>query len=201
VASGITAQVGIELQDGGVVGWVMWDMFGAESEVDGVLIPDRFYLRFPGSTDQPSLRIEYQVRDAQVVCTAVHLDGKSEGREIKSNDLEIVRRHLGDWTRIAVMRVMQFERVDESGRLARGIVTDTDSADAYRALSKKPKRRKITANHLKQVASLYTDNVDEKPWAAIAKHFDVSDATAGRYIVQARKAGYLPPTESGKKKA
>ncbi len=201
MGSGVTARIDIEIADVGVIGWVMWDMFGPESEVDGVLIPEQFYLRFPGSSDQPSLRIEYVVRDSQVFCGGVHLDTKPDGREINSSDLEIIRRQLGEWTRAAVTRVMQFERIDESGRLARGMVADDEAKTAYRSLSKKPKRRKITSNHLRKVASLYTENIDGKPWAAIAEHFGVSHATAGRYVVQARKAGYLPATESGRKKA
>jgi hypothetical protein len=179
----------------------MWDMFGPESEVDGVLIPDQFYLRFPGGSDQPSLRVDYLVRDSQVVCAGVHLDAKTEGREINSSDLEFVRRQLSELTRTAITSVMQYERADESGALIRGMVGDDEANDAYRSLSKKPKRRKITANHLRKVASLYTENIDGKPWAAIAEHFNVSPATAGRYVVQARKAGYLPATESGRKKA
>jgi hypothetical protein len=52
-----------------------------------------------------------------------------------------------------------------------------------------------------EVAALYRDNLDNKPWSAIARHYNVTEATAGRYIVLARKAKLLPPTEPGKKKA
>lgn len=202
MGSGVTARVEVELEGIGVIGWVMWDMFGPESEVDGVLIPDQFYLRFPGGGDQPSLRVDYVVRSSQVICAGVHLDAKTEGREINSSDLEFVRRQIGELTRTATTSVMQYERKDESsGRRKRGLVGHDDATDAYRTLSQKPKRRKITTNHLRKVASLYTENIDRKPWAAIAEHFDVSPATAGRYVVQARKAGLLPATESGRKKA
>ena len=54
---------------------------------------------------------------------------------------------------------------------------------------------------LKEVAALYRDNVDDGPWQAIMDRFDISESTAGRYVLLARKAGYLPPTNPGKKKA
>lgn len=202
MASGVTVRVDIELEDVGIVGWAMWDMFADTTDYENIEIPNEFYLRFPGSTDQPSLTIKYEVRDGRPMCSSIHLDAKATGREIIPTDIEVIRRSLSDWTHAAITSVMQRVSVDaETGHTGIGMATEGEANAVYGALNKQPKRRKITKAHLRKVASLYTDHIDDKPWSAIASHFDVSEATAGRYVVQARKAGYLPETESGKKKA
>ena len=80
-------------------------------------------------------------------------------------------------------------------------VTEEQARAAYAAIDKRPTRRTITDRLLADVARLYRDNVDNKPWRVIAKHYNVSEATAGRYVVRARREGHLPQTTSGKKKA
>ena len=54
---------------------------------------------------------------------------------------------------------------------------------------------------LGEVARVYRDHFDEGPWQAIKDRFSVSESTAGRYVLLARKAGYLPDTTAGKKQA
>ena len=54
---------------------------------------------------------------------------------------------------------------------------------------------------LGEIARVYRDHLDEGPWQAIQDRFGVSESTAGRYVLLARKAGYLPATTAGKKQA
>lgn len=191
MASDSPRRIGFELEDVGPVGWLMYDEFGPTVELEGVDIPTEFYLRFPGVADQPSLHINYQIRDERPVCVGVRLDAKPQGREINPFDVDIVRRALSDWTRGAVVTaIMDANEVAEAKAQA-----------AYTAISRKPKRRTITERLLTDVARLYRDSIDGKPWSVIAQHYNVSEATAGRYVVLARRAGHLPQTTSGKKKA
>ena len=61
--------------------------------------------------------------------------------------------------------------------------------------------RVITKDLLKKVAEVYRDNIHRAPTKAVAKHFAVKDRMASTYVDRARKAGYLPPTKQGQKKA
>jgi hypothetical protein len=63
------------------------------------------------------------------------------------------------------------------------------------------RRNRITNDHLERVAEIYRQAIDagRPPKKAVSTEFTVSQATAGRYIMQARKQGHLGPTLPGKK--
>jgi transposase len=71
---------------------------------------------------------------------------------------------------------------------------------AYRDGQKRA-RRKVNDELLTEVAALYRDTINDGPWRAIAERFGVSETTAGRYVMLARKAGLLPKTAPGRKNA
>jgi hypothetical protein len=62
-------------------------------------------------------------------------------------------------------------------------------------------RRMITDSHLRLVAEVYRENLRSGPTKAVGKHFGVANRMASTYVDKARKAGYLPPTKQGQKKA
>jgi hypothetical protein len=84
--------------------------------------------------------------------------------------------------------------------LGLGPVDPAAARKAYNATQKRT-RAKVTDKRLREVAELYRDNVDDGPWQVIMDRFGVSESTAGRYVLLARKAGYLPLTKPGKKNA
>jgi hypothetical protein len=181
----------LEIENVGLIGWLIYDQFGPAVEVERVDIPAEFHLRFPGESTQPSLHIDYTIRDDQLVCTGIRLDAKPLGREVKPSDVDVVRRMLLTWTTDAVIAVIRDANE----------VTEAQARSAYRTVSRKATRRTITDRLLADVARLYRDNVDNKPWRVIAKHYNVSEATAARYVMLARRDEFLPPTTSGKKRA
>lgn len=61
--------------------------------------------------------------------------------------------------------------------------------------------RVITKDFLKKVAEVYRDNIQHAPTEAVAKHFGVKIRMASTYVDKARRAGYLPPTKQGQKRA
>lgn len=184
-------RIDLEIEDIGLIGWLIYDEYGPMVEVEQVDIPAEFHLRFPGDGTQPSLHVDYTVHDEHVMCTSVRLDTKPQGREIKPSDMDVIRRMLVAWTSDAVIGLIQY----------RNEVTEKEARSAYAAINRKPTRRTITERLLTDVARLYRDNIDGKPWRVIAKHYGVSEATAGRYVMLARRAGHLPQTTSGKKRA
>ena len=61
--------------------------------------------------------------------------------------------------------------------------------------------RVITDSFLQAVAEVYRRNIGHAPTQAVAKTFGVRSRMASHYVDRARKAGHLPPTSQGKKKA
>jgi hypothetical protein len=62
-------------------------------------------------------------------------------------------------------------------------------------------RRKITAEHLEQVAVIYRRHaaISKRPTEAVADAFGVPRDTASKWVRRARDAGLLGPTSKGKK--
>jgi hypothetical protein len=65
---------------------------------------------------------------------------------------------------------------------------------------KRPARRKRDDRFFKNVARCYTDAAIRglPPRKAIVVDTGVADATAGAWVLEARRRGFLPPTEPGK---
>jgi hypothetical protein len=62
-------------------------------------------------------------------------------------------------------------------------------------------RRRITPDFLKEVAKVYRENIKGTPTTAVGETFKVSERMASDYVTKARRAGHLPKTVRGKKKA
>ncbi|MFE7791283.1 hypothetical protein [Streptomyces sp. NPDC057460] len=69
---------------------------------------------------------------------------------------------------------------------------------AYSVDVHKQRRRRITPEHLHEVATVYAtaQKNDEPPTRAVQAHFAVSHSTAAKWVGAARRAGQLPPHES-----
>jgi hypothetical protein len=61
--------------------------------------------------------------------------------------------------------------------------------------------RRITPKLLEEVAKVYRDNIRGTPTKAVAETFNVERRMASEYVTRARKAGLLPETDRGRKKA
>ena len=181
--------------DGAVQGWVIWDEVGDFAAFADALVPVDFQVRIPGGTGRPSLQIGFEVRGGEVVCTALKIEAKHQEPVVIPKHLEIMRSELNGWRDLALDLVM---RVSEDS--APGMV---DAATASKAkAAARPRRRKMTPELLAEVAALYKDNLGERStWDVIAQRFGVEKQTAGRYVMHARKAGFLPETDRGIGKA
>ena len=196
----LRVRVPIEDDDGHLMGWVLWDDLDERVEVaDGSgTLPVEFHLLWPGTAEQPTAKVSFGVRDGDVWCSGMSLDAKPAGREVTTADVETVARGLKDWTQIAGLSALRGDQEqlppDEADRPAQ------DAADRA-PQARRPRRRKVTDDMLGEIARVYRDHFDEGPWQAIQDRFSVSESTAGRYVLLARKAGYLPDTTAGKKQA
>jgi hypothetical protein len=75
----------------------------------------------------------------------------------------------------------------------------TDAAMAMVDVPPAPRRRwAVTDEHLQKVADVYR-GAEKAPTEAVAAHFQgVAHRTATRWVSEARKRGFLPPTTRGK---
>jgi hypothetical protein len=174
--------------------------------VEGGYLPVEFHVDFPGSSGEPSAKATFTVRpDGSVGCVSVSLDAKRDGPEVKPKDLDAARLQLLDWMQLATMAALQ----DADGKPV--VPADDDKSvaavEARKAAARsfnearRKSRRKVTPELLAEVAQLYRDYLDDGPWQAIQDRYGVSASTAGRYVLLARRAGLLPPTDPGKRKA
>jgi hypothetical protein len=193
MSPGLTMRVPVEDEDGGLLGWVVWDEVGEFAELGDYVVPATFYLRLPSSPTEPALQLTFAMRDGSPVCIAANVEAKAQG-QVLPKDFDVIRRELNNWSEFAFSYVMRATQEH-----APGFVDDRTAHRAYR-VGRNRTRRKVTDELLQEVAALYRDTVDSGPWRAIAERFSVSETTAGRYVGLARKAGYLPATRPGKKK-
>ena len=200
-------RVPIEDGKGHLVGWVVWNDLDERVETadESGTLPVEFHLVWPGTAEQPTAKMSFRVRDGYVECSGVSIDAKPGGPEVTTADIETVAQGLMGWRWVAalpLLRGSQGELPSEDVDLPA-----QDAADNALKASKdrRPRRRKITDDMLGEIAAVYRDHLDgrgdEGPWRAIQDRFDVSESTAGRYVLLARKAGHLPATTAGKKQA
>ena len=99
----LRVRVPIEDDDGHLMGWVLWNDLDERVEVaDGSgTLPVEFHLLWPGTAEQPTAKVSFDVRDGDVWCSGMSLDAKPAGREVTPADVETVAQGLKDWTQIA----------------------------------------------------------------------------------------------------
>jgi hypothetical protein len=163
-----------------------------------VRMPERIeaWARFPGSGDQPVLRMRLEVLHGVPCFTRIEVEAKHGGRAITGAELDLVRDNLEFWRRTLVELTAQ-----RSEREFTRLPDWADAEVARESLRRVGHRRRATDDRHTRVAELYRAHVSSKPLAAIADVYNVSHRTAARYVQDARNAGHLPPTTPGKKKA
>lgn len=105
-----------------------------------------------------------------------------------------------EWTKRAQSTVVQFLQLPEIRKaLAEAGVPlpDDEATTSQPAEVGVQKRRKITPEHLEEVAKIYNQAQDHAapPTRAVQNHFGVSHSTAAKWVGSARRSGLLPPIE------
>lgn len=100
---------------------------------------------------------------------------------------------------LATKRVLDRMTVTDETVHQVGEIRDHLARRAYAATEVR-RRRRVTRDLLNDVAQVYRAAHDEgqPPTAAVASAFQVSHSTAGRWVVEARKAGILGPASGTK---
>jgi len=168
-----------------------------ESEViEGVEVPTWIELTTSGGAD-PDMHVRVELRDGapQVVKLAwTSQPDQSEVRQkhLRHTDPVELATDLVVSTINTGHKVPDVEKLRQSRRMAEKFVERQRRPRAYRV---------ITESFLKSVADVYRANIDRAPTKAVAKTFGVKDRMASTYVDRARRAGHLPPTKQGQKRA
>jgi hypothetical protein len=170
----------------------------ATQQVDlgGVQVPAWITERRIG-VDGPDLVVTVAIRDGSPDVTQVSFESSADQSEVRQKHLRAL-----DVDRVAVdlyaALVAEFgenptaDASDRAMRAAEKVIEQQRLPREYRIL---------TDDVLRKVAEVYRDNIKHGPTKAVAKHFGVKDRMASTYVDRARKAGHLPATKQGQKKA
>ena len=151
-------------------------------------------------SDDPDTLIRVELRDGTPRVVRLDWTAQPGQSEVKQKHLRAIEVE-GFANALVAMVTAQYDPEADAMR------SSTDE-QAFRDASKfvvrqrLPKTyRAITPSFLKAVAEVYRSNIDRAPTQAVAKTFGVKARMASTYVDRARKAGFLPETKQGKKKA
>jgi hypothetical protein len=169
---------------------VRWS--GEHELVADLSLPTWLELSVSG-TDNPDFFARIELRDQRPEIVAMSWSSAPGQREIKQKDLRDTQvAELLDLYHARTLRVVQTGPTTFLvGPARRGDVQTLRT----------PGHRVITDEFLASVADVYRRNIAHAPTQAVARTFGVKPRMASNYVDKARRAGLLPPTEQGRKKA
>jgi hypothetical protein len=173
---------------------------GGLAKVGDVVVPRVAVYAHDGDTGEPDLEVTFEVRDGRPECVDFHVRAKPDGRGIRTVDLQMV-------TNLDAMAANLYAAVAPvPGGSAFNWMwrqTEENAAQAQRAVyeARKARRGTVTRATLEEVAKVYREHLDASPTRAVSLLLGYSERTAARRVQQARKAGLLPATTPGKRKA
>lgn len=166
------------------------------------VVPARIDVRFDSVDGQPCLSLVLEVVDGVPQCRSLAITSVEDGREVRPLDLDAVR--LREWVD-DIYAAFALDVVDTEHGVRLGPLEDGEeqlqTLGAFAAARRGKAARRVTPQLLETAAQVYREHIHDRPIAAVAAAFDVSERSASDYITKARRAGYLPPTTRGKKKA
>lgn len=147
----------------------------------GLTLPAEGWAEFAGGPDFPNVRVFFRWAEGRFEAQEVHVKG-----------------HNGEPVTGEVLRKIPVERMLR-GRLARQALPDRPD----RKLSWPEFFGEAVEDDLREVAAVYrlAFAAHQPPVKAVAEHFGIPASTAGKKVMAARKAGFLPPTTRGKASA
>lgn len=175
-----------------------WDGAIAEVQIGDRWIPAEVIVT-SRTESEPDLMMKLVVRKGIPVWSEVQLLARPDGPEVRQRDLNLP---LDDWLELIVSSLsMSVGSRDLTGRATLLLLPIEDPAALTNVRRVRSGRPRKPVEHLQKVAEIYRDHVDGRPTEAVAAAFGKSHRTAARYVEDARKAGLLPPTTPGKRKA
>jgi len=159
-----------------------------------------FHWPDPNSAASPwRVRVHVDMTSGVPRCVGLDLHGY-EGQLDDEDDPARPIEALGGLTEVTTVALRQFQVPSllfwASGMLAAAEEVFTPESTAAREAFEN-RRRRYGADHYREVADVYSA-AREAPTRAVSEHFKMSRSTASHHVDQARKLGFLPPTERGR---
>lgn len=187
-------------REGGRRGGKTFERIGENGEY---MIPAAFVMEIAGNKGAPDAAVHFEVRDGRPECVEITIRAQSNGRAIRSSDVGVFA-NLGQVIDVAVAENARKVYPDEeTGTRWRSPRDEAETWAARRAVNdRRTQPRTNSPEELAEVARIYREHIDGAPLDAIRHLMGYgSHRTAARRVENARKAGLLPETEQGKRKA
>lgn len=163
-------------------------------------IPRRLSIKVIAAELAPAVDLEVEVVAGVPKCRSVAVQSADGGPEVTRNDLRSI--DIKNWIEVAVANAARdIVRIRPGGYLRRLSTDKPTRSRARQAVQVARRPNVITDDFLKRVAAVYTANIDGKPVVAVALAFNRERQTAAKYVMWARRAGHLPLTTKGRKRA
>jgi hypothetical protein len=138
------------------------------------------------------VELEFATRNGTPECWAMRLVARDDGEAISASRVRVIR--IEECIRVAITAAaMRIERRGEEIVFTPGSPDLTERVE----LASRPG----SDDHLREVAKVY-EQASEKPTLAVQQALGpVAHSTAARWVVEARRRGFLPPTTRGRRSA
>lgn len=143
-----------------------------------------------GGLERPDVAMTFEVRDGYPLCSALEVRSRQDERGVSMIDLPPGGRDLDFWRRLAFKTVRQCMIVDSNGSVSFRLIPSTSEEIDRIPTGNKRVSTKMTPERLSTIADIYSSNI-QNGLKAVAEAFQVSEATASRYVKQAREAGLI----------
>jgi hypothetical protein len=138
------------------------------------------------------VELEFATRNGTPECWALRLVARDDGEAISASRVRAIR--IEECIRVAITAAaMRVERRGDEIVFTPGSRDLTERVE----LASRPG----SDEHLREVAKVY-EQASEKPTLAVEQAFGpIAHSTAARWVVEARRRGFLPPTTRGRRSA
>lgn len=169
--------------------------------IDEAVLPQSFLVEWDEIPDGPHVAIEFtSSATPAVVVESVHIRRRPEGRSVQVSDFKHVSPEQEKERAMQVVAMRAKTETGDGNTLVYGPPADyAEGRDNVRTVHRAESRARpsrYTSEKLKEVARVYSTNVEHAPTKAVAAHFKVAHRTAALYVKKAREAGHLPPLQS-----
>lgn len=176
-------------------GWATADLTEME-RVDAVLLPKRVDVELSGGPERlPGLTMRLEVVDGRPQCRELTIRAVPGGREVRDSDLAALR--VAQWCE-DTYAAFALALAHQEGTNTTWTPADDSSGQA--AVHQARKNRRMTPEHLREVAAVYIAHRSGKPTVAVAEQFGVAHRTAALWANKATEAGYLPIAAPGRRR-
>jgi hypothetical protein len=180
--------------------------YGAPVRLGETVVPRVATFEVTGQDGAPDALVRFEVRDGRPECTEITVKTKPDGRGIRSADMALF--NIDALAANVFAEVAMRLEPNPSAPDRESVATRQPPSDReYWAMrgdiesSRASRRGAPSRSELEKVARIYREHLSSAPVQALMALEGYTEGTARRRVQQARKAGLLPSTTPGKKKA